>query len=99
MVCCCAGNVGSDGEEWGSNVLPPTDAVPLPDAQPTVAALLKPGSSDQPGDTGITTAAVLKPDYIAALDRHNMYRTRHQVRLPLNKHRRCMQHVLQCCSV
>lgn len=77
MICCAAGNVGSDGEEWGSNVLPPTDAVPLPDTQPSVAAVLHPGSSAQPG---VTAAAVLKPDYAAALDRHNTYRQRHQVR-------------------
>jgi hypothetical protein len=69
-----AGNV--DDDDWGSNVPAPTDAVPKPDPVQPVAAVLKPGSSDAALPA---VAAVLKPEYTAALDRHNLYRQQHQV--------------------
>lgn len=72
-----AGNV--QGDAWQANVQPEVGAVPLPDvaAPAAAAAVLKP--TDGQGDTP-AVAAVLKPDMTAALDLHNTYRQRHQVR-------------------
>lgn len=64
-----AGNI--DGDTWGANMLPPGGA------KPQVAAVLKRGSGS---DTVPAVAAVLKPEYQAALDRHNKHRQTHQVR-------------------
>jgi hypothetical protein len=65
-----AGNI--DGDAWGANMLP------LGGAKPQVAAVLKPDSSGS-DNTPQAVAAVLKPEYQAALDRHNKHRQTHQV--------------------
>lgn len=71
---------GNTDNAWADNVLPATDAVPKPDAQqPAVAAVLKPDSPLDPAATP-DVAAVLKPELTDALNRHNLYRQRHQVR-------------------
>jgi hypothetical protein len=82
---CCTGNI--DDESWGSNFLPPSTAVAMPNAQPLAAAVLKPGVDGQ-----AIVAAVLKPEYSDALARHNGYRQKHQVGKMICQ---CLPHVVK----